>query len=205
MRSNPKLLRAIQEREIVPVGARSSAPIDVRIIAASNQALEQHAVDGTFRADLYHRLAELQVVVPPLRARRPDLPALVTQLVRDHARRAHKRIAGVSAEALSAIAAHAWPGNVRQLAAALRRAVARCADGEGITSAHLDLPPDTPPPPPAEAMEDAPLPEQLAALERHAITRAMAAAKGNQTRAAARLGISRQGLINKLERLGLKT
>ena len=123
-----KLLRAIQEREIQPVGGERKIPVDVRILAATNRNLKEAARAGTFREDLYYRLNVIPLVVPPLRDRTDDVPALVQHFLAKHAGRLNRRIESVDGEALAILAAYAWPGNVRELESTIERAMT-LADG----------------------------------------------------------------------------
>ncbi|QDU85574.1 Nitrogen regulation protein NR(I) [Planctomycetes bacterium Pla163] len=125
----PKLLRVLQEGEVRPVGGSASKKVDVRVLAATNRDLERCCREGTFRQDLYYRLAVVEVVVPPLRDRLEDLPLLAEHLLARIAAEGGSRAAGsppprLSSAALERLAAHAWPGNVRELENALRRAAA---------------------------------------------------------------------------------
>jgi DNA-binding NtrC family response regulator len=120
----PKLLRVLQEKEVRPVGSPRTFPVDVRVIAATNRNLEAAVKAGAFREDLYYRLNVLRLVIPPLRERKDDVPALVTHFVRALNRRFNRHVQGVSAEALSLLTAHDYPGNVRELENLLERAYA---------------------------------------------------------------------------------
>jgi DNA-binding NtrC family response regulator/pSer/pThr/pTyr-binding forkhead associated (FHA) protein len=134
-----KLLRAIQEREVRRVGAvRNSVAVDVRLVAATNCDLEAMVRQGTFREDLYYRLTQVVLRVPPLRERREDLPGLVLAFTERFSREMGKRIPGVRASTLEYLGALAWPGNVRQLEDAVRYAVMGCSRGEPLSRAHFD-------------------------------------------------------------------
>ena len=134
MRTQVKLLRVIQEREITPVGGTSSARIDVRILAATNVNLEEAVVDGRFREDLYYRLNVLRIYTPALSERGGDASLLANHFLQ---RKAHGR-KSFSAQALAKIQAYAWPGNVRQLENAVERAIA-FSTGESIETLELDV------------------------------------------------------------------
>jgi len=213
----PKLLRAIEEREVRPVGAARPRKISLRLVAASNRDLPAMARDGRFRPDLYYRLQKVEIRLPALRERREEIPELVTRFVRECSAAEGKRIRGVTRRALDRLLAHPWPGNVRQLKTAVERAVLLCPDGGALESKHLDL--DEPPADPvpdraAEVSKPAtggavprairPLQERLDEVERTAILEALAASRGNKTQAARLLGISRPGLAMKIKRLGLE-
>jgi len=120
----PKLLRVLQDGRVRPVGGDADRAVDVRLVAATNRDLERACEEGRFRQDLYYRLAVVEVVIPPLRDRKDDLPALVEHLVARVAAESGRRPPTVAPAALERLAEHAWPGNVRELENALRRAVA---------------------------------------------------------------------------------
>ncbi|MEM7353544.1 MAG: sigma 54-interacting transcriptional regulator [Acidobacteriota bacterium] len=202
-----KLLRALQEREIVPLG-REPVRVDVRVVAATNTELAQRMADGAFRQDLYYRLAGYEIEVPSLRRRRADLPALIGHFVRTYSEEIGKSIRGVSVKALRRLTHYAWPGNVRELKNIVRRLVYVCPTGQTIESAHL--PPLIADPQPEEPtlddlrLGDKSLPSHLEAIERRMIRQALAATHRNQTQAAKLLGISRNGLAYRLKRLGME-
>jgi len=133
-----KLLRVLQERVVRPVGGTHEIAIDVRVIAATNKDLEAMVADKTFREDLYYRISVIPITVPPLRARREDVPLLAAHFLRKYAPAAGKSIHRVAKKSLEALAEHDWPGNVRQLENTIERAVAMEA-GEEL---HVELPPE---------------------------------------------------------------
>jgi DNA-binding NtrC family response regulator len=133
-----KLLRAIEQKEVFPVGANEPVRVDARVLAATNKDLAREAAEGRFREDLYYRLNVVSIVLPPLRERREDIPDLIEFLLGKHARSIGKRMTGVSHEAMQLLLAHPWKGNVRELDNALQRAVI-LGDGPLVTPA--DLPP----------------------------------------------------------------
>jgi two-component system, NtrC family, response regulator HydG len=224
-----KLLRVVQEREILALGAAATRRINVRIVATTNRDLTSLAKEGYFRPDLYHRLRGLEFHIPPLRDRKEDIPELVFRFARQASTDYGRTIRGVSRAALDLLVRHDWPGNIRELGAEIRRAVLVCPDGEPLRAeqfgsvrwavdkraveilAHLaEHPPDTGPvliaPPESDVPhEGAALTLQAArdAAERTAIDRALRLAKGNKSLAARILGISRNGLAAKLESLGI--
>ncbi|HEY0555160.1 MAG TPA: sigma 54-interacting transcriptional regulator [Thermoanaerobaculia bacterium] len=203
-RLQAKLLRALQEREVLPLGGSAPRKIDARIVAASNRDLGRLVKEGTFRADLYYRLRGLELRLPPLRERSEDLPPLLLAFASRAAAKYGKRVRGVSRRALSALLAYDWPGNVRELESAIERAVLLCPDGGTLQREHLGTlePVATSPPPRGDLSEPTgTLQEQVEALEREAILRALAAAKGNKSKAAGLLGITRNGLSLKMDRL----
>ncbi|MEM8994311.1 MAG: sigma 54-interacting transcriptional regulator [Acidobacteriota bacterium] len=203
-----KLLRALQEREIMPLG-RGSRRVDVRVVAATNTDLQARMAAGEFRQDLYYRLAGYEIDVPPLRERRVDLPAFIGHFVRAYGEETGKSVRGVSVKALRRLCAYAWPGNVRELKNIVRRLVYACPDGQAIESAMLPttifdpLPAD----PGVDDLQNgtASLPSHLEAIERRMIRQVLESTGGNQTRAAKLLGISRNGMAYRLKRLGLES
>jgi transcriptional regulator with PAS, ATPase and Fis domain len=205
-----KLLRALQQREVVPVGASRPVPVDVRVIAASNRNVLRDVVDGHFRSDLYYRLAVAVLVLPPLRERQGDLDLLIdhalAQINRELASDPGFEAIRLAPAARSALHAHTWPGNVRELLSTLRRAALwstrATIDAGDMREAIL----------PAEVRAvDTPvgesgvsLPEVLADVARRHLRRALDACGGNKTRAAERLGLaSHQTLTNWMERYGV--
>lgn len=202
-----KLLRALQEKEVQPLGRRPR-PVDVRIVAASNRDLRRAVADGDFRGDLYYRIAGYVLEVPPLRERREDLPRLIGHFLRRASHEAGRSVRGVTVKALEALSAYPWPGNVRELEHEVRRLAHLCPDGQAVDSLMLS-PNVSDPVPPAEG-PGGPGPGSLdltahtEVLERRLIRRALARTRGNQTRAAKLLGISRNGLAKRLKRLGIE-
>lgn len=198
-RLQAKLLRVLQEREVLPLGGAVPRKVRLRVIAASNRDLPRLVQEGSFRADLYYRLRGVEIRVPALRERREDLPALVFALASRAAERAHKSLRGLSRRALARIESHDWPGNVRELERTVELAVLICPDGGTIESHHLSLPEM----PQAEPGEPRPLQRKLEEVESEAIREALCLAGGNKAEAARRLGITRNGLNLKIRRLGL--
>jgi len=203
-----KLLRALQALEIHPLGARNPEPIDVRIITATNTDLQALIAGNRFRRDLYYRVAGFTIRVPPLRARREDIPAFVERFMRRYAEEVGKPVRGITVKALSALAQAPWPGNVRELEHEVRRLVYLCPENRAIDSTMLS--PSILFPSVREHLEDVDLTGDLnldaaiADLERRMISAALARTRGNRTRAAKLLGISRNGLALKMDRLGLE-
>jgi len=202
-----KLLRALQQLEIHPLGARAPEPIDVRIITATNTDLQALIAGNRFRRDLYYRVAGFTIQVPPLRARREDIPAFVEHFMRLYAEEIGKPVRGMTVKALSALAAAPWPGNVRELEHEVRRLVYLCPENEAIDSTMLSseilFPPMQQQLDDFDAAGDLSLDTALADLERTYIAAAMARTRGNRSKAAKLLGISRNGLALKMDRLGL--
>jgi transcriptional regulator with AAA-type ATPase domain len=209
-RLQAKLLRVLQEREVMSLGATAPRKIQVRVIAASNRDLAESVREGGFRADLYYRLRGLELHLPPLRQRREDLPHFVLAFAGRAAARYGKRLRGVSRGALTVLLAHDWPGNIRELANEVERAVLLCPAGGLLQKEHfgtVDRPrpvrTDEPTAGEVPRIESRSLQDQVDALERQAILTALAAAKGNKTAAARSLGITRNGLTLKMKRLGI--
>ncbi len=215
-----RLLRFLQEREIRPVGGLPKS-VNLRVISATNRPLERMVAEGTFREDLYFRLRSLCFRIPPLRERQEDLPALALAFAAEAAEIHGKRIRGISQKAVALLAAHLWPGNIRELRQDIVQAVLRCPSGGHLESRHFSLRPASREPaggplgtPPGAVSEGersqqapaaaGPLQEQIEQLESSAIATALDAAGGNKTKAAELLGISRYGLSLKLKRLATR-
>ncbi|HEX7896433.1 MAG TPA: sigma-54 dependent transcriptional regulator [Planctomycetota bacterium] len=194
----PALLRAIETKEIRPVGATSYRAVDVRILAATNRPLERMVAEGRFRRDLYYRLNTVTVPIPPLRDRRDDIPLLVDHFLRDFAAKGSRAVTGLSRDALRALEIYDWPGNVRELRHAIERA---CALGRGEEIGVDDLPPDVLRDPGTQ--EDGPV-RSIADMEREALEKLLRQYEGDTARAAQILGIDRSTLYRKVKRWGLR-
>jgi len=198
-----KLLRVLQEGEFQRVGSNQTFQTNVRVIAATLRDLDRMVREGSFREDLFYRLNVITVQIPPLRARREDIPALAEAFLKNYAQKNKKKIKGFSKEAMDVLLRHPYPGNVRELENAIERAVVMArGDVLGVN----DLP---------EAMRGAlkkeqrtatvgSLPNRLEAMEQEAIEDAMKKAKGVQSQAARLLGINERNLRYKLKKYGLK-
>jgi two-component system, NtrC family, response regulator AtoC len=199
-----KLLRALQEGEIQPVGAGRVEKVDVRVVACTNRDLEAEARAGRFREDLFYRLAVVELVVPPLRDHRDDIPALAAEFARRYAERFGMEDVRLSSALLAALRSADWPGNVRQLENAVARMVALGSSGELGPEAFGRTPAAAPEEPGAESPPEGTLSlrEHLDAVERSLIVKALAAAGGNQSEAARRLGVSRSAFIDRLKKYG---
>jgi two-component system response regulator AtoC len=199
-----KLLRALQEGEIQPLGASRVERVDARIVACTHRDLAVEAKSGRFREDLYYRLAVVELEVPPLRERREDIPPLADSFARRSAGRFGLEGVRLTPELLDLLRSRDWPGNVRELENTVTRLVA-LSDGGPIGVEALMRGPS------GEAAEKSPagsvhgpsLREQLAAFERDLLERTLADCGGNQSEAARRLRVSRVTLIDKLKRHGL--
>jgi DNA-binding NtrC family response regulator len=195
-----KLLRALEEKEVLPVGANEPVPVDARILAATNKDLRKEVDLGRFRADLYFRLNVVTISIPPLRDRRDDIPPLAEAIVARHAREMGRRVHGVSYETMQILLACPWRGNVRELDNALQRALI-LGDGPLITPA--DLPPDLVPQPLDPALVDD-YGEAVARFERQHIQRILAQTT-DKKEAAKRLGMALSSLYRKVAELGIST
>ena len=202
-----KLLRVLQEGEFRVLGSDRIVQVDVRILTASHRNLEEMVRDGTFREDLYYRIAVLSIVLPPLRERRDDVPLLAEHLLARAAREAGSTPPRIPHEVMACLVRHDWPGNVRELENEMRRLVVlatetvtgedlseavregRKTTGEALSSGNLNATGD--------------IREAVADLEKRSIEASLAQAGGNKSQAARTLGISRFALQRKLEKYGL--
>jgi DNA-binding NtrC family response regulator len=196
----PKLLRALEDGDIKPVGGTTSERVDVRVIAATHRDLPAEIAAGRFREDLYYRLNVLAIAVPPLRERADDIAALARYFVTRAAARNHAARPELSAAALAWLERQPWPGNVRELENAIERAVV--LGGPVLEVADFDFAPRpgapaSPPPPTRELCS-------LDELERNHVLKVLEACGGQKTRAAALLGINRTTLWKKLRQYGLE-
>ncbi|MDP2251796.1 MAG: PEP-CTERM-box response regulator transcription factor [Hydrogenophaga sp.] len=194
-----KLLRFLQERVIERVGGRQEIPVDVRIVCATHQDLKQLTTEGRFREDLYYRLAEIVVNIPPLRARVGDAALLAHAFTKRFAQEQNRRNLSLSEDALRAIEAHTWPGNIRELENCIKRATIM-ADGSQVTADDLGL--AVPPGEEGDASLD--LRTVRDEAEKKAVIAALARSNGNVLKAAELLGVSRPTLYDLMHRLGLK-
>ncbi len=192
-----KLLRFLQERVIERIGGRQEIPIDVRIVCATNQNLKDLTAAGKFRDDLYYRLAEIVLEVPPLRARNGDAALLAHTFV--HRLGAEQRRGSMTLlpDAMAAIESYAWPGNVRELENVMRRAVIM-ADGSGISAEDIGIAPEI------QDKAQLNLRQVRDEAEKHAVLRALGRVNGNLSKAADLLGVSRPTLYELIHRFGLK-
>ncbi len=203
----PKLLRFLEQGEVLPVGDTRPQRVDVRVVAATNADLEQRVSDGTFREDLFYRLSVIRIHVPPLRDRREEIPHLSTFFLREASERLGKPGVRLSAETLNLFDEFAWPGNVRQLRNEVQRAVAMAMPGGLITPdllspvfaaatermADITRMPGRPPN----------LAKAVELLERDLIEGALQMSAGNISETARSLGLTRRGLYLKMQRLGV--
>jgi len=193
----PKLLRALQEKEFERLGGTRTIPVDARLIAATNRNLEKLVADREFRSDLYYRLRVFPITIPPLRERREDIPLLVRYFVSKHSRRLNRHIETIPPDIMKALTRWDWPGNIRELENFIERAVI-LSSGPALRAplAELEMPSSAPPP------EDA----TLKSTEREHILRVLRETKGviaGTSGAAARLGLKRTTLNSKLKKLNI--
>ena len=226
-----KLLRAIQEKTVRPVGANAEAAVDVRILSATHKDLDVLVAEGKFRHDLFYRINVIELDVPPLRERSGDLPLLSDAILKRLAYAMKRRAPTLSREAQAALEVYPFPGNVRELENILERALAM-ADGDTIDAQDLRLPqaatppasataappapvalsPASAPPPAAPAVPGVPprdtgtaaLPSFIEEIERNAIQQALQEHRYNKTKTAAALGITFRALRYKLKKLGIE-
>jgi DNA-binding NtrC family response regulator len=194
-----KLLRAIQEREIRPLGATEIEKIDARIIAATNRELEKAVEEGKFREDLFYRLHVIPISVPPLRERKEDIPLLVDHFIKKFSSE-KKFVSGITPEAMKALESYRWPGNIRELENVIQQAIAL---GTNDVIRRQDLPAGIYKP-------DVSIPESssiksLKEIEKEAILKALQLTAGSKTDAARILGIGKTTLYDKLKKYGLDT
>ncbi len=190
-----KLLRFLQERVIERVGGREEIPVDVRVVCATNKNLEQMSSEGSFREDLYYRICEMVINIPPLREREGDKILLANHLLNKFSEAEKKSIKGYTSEATQAIESYNWPGNIREMENKIKRSVIMC-ETKHITPADLDL----------ESTE--PLSINLRQVrqnaEKSAISKALLITGGNNSAAAKLLGITRPTLYDLIKKYGLQ-
>ncbi|MDH3444512.1 MAG: sigma 54-interacting transcriptional regulator, partial [Deltaproteobacteria bacterium] len=193
-----KLLRFLQEREFERVGGTTPIAVDLRIIAATNRDLEAAVKDGTFRDDLYHRLNVIALTLPPLRERKDDIPSLATFFLQKFSLETKKNFTAMADDAVEKLREYNWPGNIRELANVIERAVV-LGDGPRLTTHHL--------PARVAGAQLASIPEDLSyhdavdGYRRELIVRALSDAQGNRAAAAKALGIHRTHLMKLLKAL----
>ena len=199
-----KLLRFLQERTIERLGGRQEVPVDVRVVGATHQDLKALIKAGRFREDLYYRLSEIVIDIPPLRDRSGDAVLLAHAFLRRFAQEQRRSSLTLAEDAIQAIEAHAWPGNVRELLNVIKRA-AIMADGARVTAEDIGLAAPTPEGEvPAGGVSDVDLRAVRERAERQAIVVALARTGGNILRASEMLGVSRPTLYDLMHRLAIK-
>ena len=192
-----KLLRFLQERTIERIGGRELIPVDVRVVCATNKDLKRQVEAGQFREDLYYRVSEVTIDIPPLREREGDAVVIARLLLDRFAEQNSRALKGFTEEALSAIAGHDWPGNIRELENRIKRAVIM-ADGKWITADDLELESQN-----REQPKLLNLREARERAETEAIRQALNAVEGNVSRAADTLGVARPTLYHMMEKYGI--
>ena len=193
----PKLLRVLQEQEFERLGSTRTHQVDVRLVAATNRDLAEMVDRGQFRSDLYYRLNVFPVLLPPLRLRREDIPALVMHFVELFGRRMDRQIRDIPAETMFALSSYRWPGNIRELQNLIERAVILSKDG--VLSNPLPMTP-------AHSAVASKAPTTLRESERALILQTLEAVRwviGGPKGAAAKLGVKRTTLIHKMRKLGI--
>jgi transcriptional regulator with GAF, ATPase, and Fis domain len=201
-----KLLRALQEGEIQQIGTGRVERVDVRVIACTNRDLFTEARRGRFRSDLFYRLAVVELIVPPLRHHREDIPALAREFAHRYGERFGKPNVRLSPSLIEALCEEEWPGNVRELENAVQRMVALSADADEIDVDALSTQQTSPVTDGGQGRRLGvafSLRDRLAAIERRMILKTLAAVQGNRSHAAKRLGLSRSALIDRLNKYGL--
>jgi two-component system response regulator AtoC len=195
-----KLLRVLQERKIRRLGGNDDIPVNARIISATNRDIENMVREGQFREDLYYRLNVFRLAIPPLRERREDIPLLAEYLLKKLSFRMGRPLPALTQAAAEKLREYPFPGNVRELENVLERALIYREEG-AITPRDIELHRPGPGGLPGESPSALP---SLENIEREAIRKALDRTKGNRTRAAAELGVSRKTIINKIKAYGLE-
>ncbi len=210
----PKLLRFLEQKEILPIGETRPQRVDVRVLAATNADLEQRVAEGKFREDLYYRLSVIRIHVPPLRDRREEIPHLSTYFLREASERLGKPDIHLSSAVLDVFAQYWWPGNVRQLKNEIQRAVALSPPEGTVEPGHLSPEISTTRIPGSPMSQSRPrsagrgvpnLASAVEQVERDMIQAALDRSGGNISESARSLGLTRRGLYLKLRRLGLES
>jgi len=198
MATQTKLLRVVQEKEFERVGDHKPISLDVRVIAATNKNLEKLMNEGRFREDLFYRLNVIPMYLPPLRARREDVPLLTEAFMQRLQLKTGKSITGISKDAMEQLLAYDWPGNVRELINAVEYAFVLCPQGE-ITCEHLPAKIGAGAEPVAVARSES-MPGVAQQEERRKLIKALQESGGNKTAAARLLGVSRVTLWKRLKK-----
>ncbi|MBK5296088.1 MAG: sigma-54-dependent Fis family transcriptional regulator [Vicinamibacteria bacterium] len=195
-----KLLRLVEQKQVERLGSNISVPVRARVVASASEDIALAVAEGRFRTDLYHRLRVLPLRVPPLAERKGDLSILIRRLMSEIAEASGRKVPTLTPEALAALAGYNWPGNVRELGHVLERAVLN-TDGPLLSAA--DLPSSIVSP---ERVADGATSERptLDVLERRYVAFVLKETRGNQSRAAEILGISRKALWEKRKRYGME-
>jgi Nif-specific regulatory protein len=211
MTAQAKLLRVLQEREVDWVGGRKPVPVDVRIVSATNKDLKEEIQRGHFRQDLFFRLNVIHVRMPSLREIRGDVPMLATHFLRKQAKEFDREIEGFEPDAMKALTAYDWPGNIRELENEVKRAAVLATSrriafddlSEAVKEERLEPLESGPAPETSSGKSKQSLKDRVTVLEIQMIRDAMAQTGNDKRRTAKMLGLSHQGLLNKLKRYGL--
>jgi len=201
LRSQVKILRALEERKIRRVGGQRNIDLSIRLIAATNKNLKEESKKGTFRLDLYYRLTVLQINLPPLRERRDDIPLLTEHFTQKYAAQMGKEVKGFSREAMEILCNYEWPGNIRELANVVERAVILT---KNLVIESEFLPPDLCETPEAQPVLEVAFEDALNNFKKNLILRSLRESNNNKAQAARQLHISRAYLFRLLNQLGLK-
>jgi len=199
-----RLLRVLQEGQVRPVGGSRYIKVRFRLVTSSNRDLPAQIEKGNFRDDLYYRLHVFPIVLPPLRDRKEDIPLLIDHFIHKLSERHRRKPARLEPAALALLMQYDWPGNIRELENEIERALTLAGDGREIKTAYLSEKIAGPNLAAVEnADNDLSLQEAVQRLERHMVARALQTSSGNRSRAARALGLTRQGLLNKIRRYRL--
>jgi transcriptional regulator with PAS, ATPase and Fis domain len=197
-----KLLRVIQEKEIQPLGSTETKKVDFRLVAATNVDLSDLIRKGSFRADLYYRLSSVPVHIPPLRKRREDIPLIVNTLLPSINQKLNAAVHSITPEALAQLVSYDWPGNIRELFNVMEQGILNSYPATEISP--KSLPEFLRNTVSSHMIRDIGISSTVAEAERKAIVQTLEATKGNKRKASQMLGISRQGLYQKMRRLNIK-
>ncbi|MEA2109788.1 MAG: sigma 54-interacting transcriptional regulator [Pseudomonadota bacterium] len=201
-----KLLRVLQERQVRPVGGSTYRQVDFRFISAANRDLFEEVKKGNFREDLFYRIQAFPIVLPPLRERKEDIILLASHFLKKYAAKFNRPVVRLTPGTLNILMQHVWPGNIRELEHEIERALTLADESEDITAAYLServrgvhYPADQ------ELESSSSLPDAVTRLERQMIIDALGQTGGNRSRAARLIGLTRQGLLNKINRYKIES
>lgn len=200
-----KLLRVLQEGQVRPVGGDRAIEVDVRVIASTNRDLQEEVRKGSFREDLFYRICVFPITMPPLRDRRSDTPFLAAHFIKKFSRAFNRTGMRISSQAMDLLAGYDWPGNVREFENEIERAMTLAGDDQEIQAHHLSekITSSANPQICAPKLEGN-LQEVVTQIERQMIVEALNKTEGNRTRSAKMLGLTRQGLLNKINRYAIE-
>ena len=197
-----KLLRVVEEKKVYPLGSTQPMDINARLIAATNTNLKQAVADKKFREDLFFRLGEFMIIIPPLRERTEDIPFLAQRFLHEAATELKKQVRGISGEAETLLRQYPWPGNIRELKNVMRRAVL-LSEGDIIMPERIEFLITTEQAGPEQPLPGEPSTMSLAEIEQQAIRRTLGSTKGNRKKAAAILDIDYSTLMRKIKQYGI--